>query len=74
VGALRGFLFPEQPQAHYAIYVIGIDQPWVALLASYLGAVNKKTVDPVNDKTVMSLKGYVGRKHQLIEYPFPDYH
>jgi hypothetical protein len=111
---------------------------------SYLGAVNKKTVDPVNDKTVMSLKGYlplpvkykyhfykkgmtkenekadfldciegqrriisygrlaagdgkarsyrgyhnticvtiqcmekkgyVGRKHQLIEYPFPDYH
>ena len=26
---------------------------------SYLGAVNKKTVDPVNDKTVMSLKGYL---------------
>ena len=26
---------------------------------SYLGAVNKKTVDPVNDKTVMPLKGYL---------------
>jgi len=26
---------------------------------SYLGAVDKKTVDPVNDKTVMPLKGYL---------------
>jgi hypothetical protein len=31
----------------------------VFISISYLGAVNKKTADPVNDKTVMLLKGYL---------------
>jgi hypothetical protein len=31
----------------------------VFISISYLGAVDRKTVDPVNDKTVMPLKGYL---------------
>ena len=31
----------------------------VLISIGYLGAVNKKTVDPVNDKTIMPLKGYL---------------
>jgi len=31
----------------------------VFISISYLDAVDKKTVDPVNDKTVMPLKGYL---------------
>lgn len=31
----------------------------VLISIGYLGTVNKKTVDPVNDKTIMPLKGYL---------------